>query len=51
VLFDPEDHLSRDSLDREIAHDVDLGPGSRLDALSNEAQFGVLRRIKKVWRL
>jgi hypothetical protein len=48
VLFDMEDDLARVSLNREIAHDVDLGPGSRLDARRDEAQFGKLRRIEEV---
>src|SRR6478735_8697135 len=41
VLFDTEDDLASVSPDREITHDVDLGPGSRLDAPPDEAQFGV----------
>ena len=38
-------------LDRQIAHDIDVGAGSRLDALADETQFGILRDIEEVRRL
>src|SRR6185295_16049378 len=41
VLFDTEDDFARDSLERQLTHDVDFALGTRLDALPDEAQFGI----------
>src|SRR5258705_940422 len=48
VLFDTEDDFARDSLERQLAHDVNYAFGTRLDALPDEAQFGMLCRIEEV---
>ena len=46
MLFDAEDDLARDSLDGEIADDIDLVPGSRLDVFADEPKLGVLRCVE-----